>query len=67
MPVYPGALELLCSSIAVTQFLFTALTSLFYTKCNRLKDRVVIYAYNHHVRLLSPSLRSSINHSLLGS
>src|SRR5271167_2233133 len=25
------------------------------------------YAYNHHVRLLSPSLRSSINHSLLGS
>ena len=54
MPVYPGALELLGFSITVVQFLFTALTSLFYTKCNRLKARVVIYAYNHHVRLLSP-------------
>jgi hypothetical protein len=26
----------------------------FAEKCNRLKARVVIYAYNHHVRLLSP-------------
>jgi hypothetical protein len=41
-------------SITVAQFLFTALTCLFYTKCNRLKARVVIYAYNQHVRLLSP-------------
>jgi hypothetical protein len=48
------------------QFLFTALTRLFDTKYNRLKARVLIYAY-HHVRLLSPSLRSSNNHSLLGS
>jgi hypothetical protein len=38
----------------VIQFLFTTLTSLFYKKCNLLKARVVIYAYNHHVRLLSP-------------
>jgi hypothetical protein len=38
----------------VVQFLFTTLTSLFYKKCNLLKARVVIYAYNHHVRLLSP-------------
>ena len=36
------------------QFLFTALARLFYNKCNRLKARVVIYAYNRHVRLLSP-------------
>ena len=38
----------------VVQFLFTTLTSLFYKKCNLLKARMVIYAYNHHVRLLSP-------------
>ncbi len=38
----------------VVQFLFTTLTGLFHEKCNRLKARVVIYAYNHHVRLLSP-------------
>src|SRR6266481_1494197 len=54
MPVYPGALESLRLSIAVVQFLFTTLSCLFYKKCNRLKARVVIYAYNHHVRLLSP-------------
>src|SRR3984957_19523296 len=47
-------IEPLCLSITVAQFLFTALTCLFYTKCNRLKARVVIYPYNHHVRLLSP-------------
>jgi len=45
MPVYPGALEFFCLSITVLQFLFTTLTSLFYKKCNRLKARVVIYAY----------------------
>ena len=38
----------------MVQFLFTTLTGLFHKKCNRLKARVVIYAYNHHVRLLSP-------------
>src|SRR5439155_7283695 len=54
MPVYPGAIEALCSTITVVQLLFTTLTRLFYKKCNRLKARVVIYAYNHHVRLLSP-------------
>ena len=54
MPVYPGALEFLGLSITVVQLLFTTLTSLFHKKCNRLKARVVIYAYNHHVRLLSP-------------
>ena len=54
MPVYPGALEFLCLSITVLQFLFTTFTGLFHKKCNRLKARVVIYAYNHHVRLLSP-------------
>jgi hypothetical protein len=30
MPVYPGALEFLCLPIAVVQFLFTTLTSLFH-------------------------------------
>ena len=41
-------------SVAVLQFLFTTLSRLFHEKCNGLKARVVIYAYNHHVRLLSP-------------
>src|SRR6267143_1788564 len=48
------SVELLGFSITVVQWSFTALTSLFHKKCNRLKARVVIYAYNHHVRLLSP-------------
>src|ERR1700758_4208681 len=48
------SIEFLCLSITVVQFLFTTLTSLFYKKCHLLKARVVIYAYNHHVRLLSP-------------
>ena len=38
----------------MARFLFTALTGLFYTKCKRLEARVVIYACNQHVRLLSP-------------
>jgi hypothetical protein len=38
----------------VVQFLFRVLTSLFHQKGNRLKARVVIYTYNHHVLLLSP-------------
>src|SRR5580765_2375069 len=48
------SVEFFCLSITVIQFLFTALTGLFHKKCNRLKARVVIYSYNHHVRLLSP-------------
>jgi hypothetical protein len=32
-----------------------------------LKARVIINAYNDHVRLLSPEPWSSSNHSLLGS
>src|SRR5215469_12155464 len=46
------SIESLCLSITVVQFLFTTLTCLFHKKCNRLKARVVIYAYQHHVRLL---------------
>src|SRR5262249_46093833 len=41
-------------SITVVQILFNKLTCLFYKKRNRLKARVVIYAYQVHVRLLSP-------------
>jgi hypothetical protein len=48
------SIESFCLSITVVQFLFTTLTSLFHKKCNRLKARVVIYAYNYYVRLLSP-------------
>jgi len=33
---------------------------------HRLKARVVIYAYNHHVRLLSPGLWSLSNQSYSG-
>jgi len=44
--------------LCLTLFLFTALTCLFHKKSNRLKARVVIYAYQHHVRLLLPSLWS---------
>src|SRR6267143_3481520 len=44
----------LCFTIAVVQFLFTILTSLFHQKCNRLKARVIIYAYSDHAWLLSP-------------
>src|SRR5258708_38587424 len=44
----------LCFTIAVVQFLFNIFTSLFHQKCNRLKARVIIYAYNDHVWLLSP-------------
>jgi len=43
----------LCFSIAVVQLPFSTLTGLFFKKCNLLKARVVIYAYQH-VRLLSP-------------
>ena len=59
MPVYPGALESLRLSIAVVQFLLTTLSRLFHKKCNRLKARVIIYSYNHHVWLLPPEPGSS--------
>jgi len=36
------------------QLPFTALTLLLLKKCNLLEARVVIYAYQQHVRLLSP-------------
>jgi hypothetical protein len=41
-------------AITVVQFLFTILTCLLHKKCHRLKARVVIYAYQVHVRFLSP-------------
>jgi hypothetical protein len=40
--------------------------TLFNQKCNLLKARVIIYSYNHHVRLLPPE-RLVVNQSLLGS
>jgi hypothetical protein len=41
-------------------------SSLLHQKCNLLKARVIIYAYQH-VRLLPPSLWSSNNQSVLRS
>lgn len=38
--------------MTVVQFPFITLTGFFNQKCNRLKARVIIYAYQHHVRLL---------------
>src|ERR1700730_10604503 len=46
---------------------FSALTGFFNKKSNLLKTRVVIYAYNHHVRLLSPESLVVRQPSLLGS
>src|SRR5580704_13732092 len=48
------SVELLGRSIAVIQLLFAALTRFLIQKCNFLKARVIIYSYNHHVRLPSP-------------
>src|SRR6516162_3802777 len=47
-------IESFCFTVAVVQLLFTVLTSFFHQKSNLLKARVIIYAYNHHVRLLPP-------------
>ena len=47
-------IEPLCFSITVVQLPFIVLTGLFDQKSNHLKARVIIYAYNDHVRLLSP-------------
>ena len=52
MPVYPGALELLGFSVAVIQPPLAALTGGLIHKSNLLKAGVIIYAYNHHARLL---------------
>jgi hypothetical protein len=59
-----ASIEFLGSSITVIQFLFVELASFFHKICNRLKARVVIYAYQHHVRLLLPNLWSSCNRSV---
>jgi hypothetical protein len=53
-PQLEVSIESLGLSITVVQFLFVVFTSFFHKICNRLKARVVIYAYRHHVRLLSP-------------
>jgi hypothetical protein len=42
--------------ITVIQSLFAALTSFLIQKRDLLKAWVIIYAYNQHVRLFSPSL-----------
>src|SRR5580698_568521 len=47
-----ASIEFLGLSLTVVQFLFVILASFFHKICNRLKARVVIYAYKHHVRLL---------------
>src|SRR5579863_6215215 len=52
--LFQVSIESLCLSIPVVQFLFTTLTRLFHSECHRLKARLVIYAYNDHLRLLSP-------------
>src|SRR5215469_7934573 len=46
------SIESLGLSITVVQFPFVILTGLLDQKCNRLKARVVIHAYQVHVRLL---------------
>src|ERR1700676_1319256 len=64
-------LQLPIESLGVTIFMvqspFSALTGFFNKKSNLLKTRVVIYAYNHHVRLLSPESLVVRQPSLLGS
>src|SRR6202035_4261163 len=64
-------LQLPIESLSVTIFMvqspFSALTGFFNKKSNLLKTRVVIYAYNHHVRLLSPESLVVRQPSLLGS
>ena len=47
------SIELLGLPIAVIQSSFAVLASLFHQKCDLLKARVIIYAYQH-VRLLPP-------------
>src|SRR5450432_143619 len=52
------SIELIGLPIAVIQSSFATFASLFHQKCDLLKARVIIYAYQH-VRLLPPSLWSS--------
>src|ERR1700730_2414067 len=63
-------LQLPIESLGVTIFMvqspFSALTGFFRKKSNLLKTRVVIHAYNHHVRLLSPESLVVRQPSLLG-
>jgi hypothetical protein len=58
IPSNPSLLQVpikpFCFSLAVVQLPLPILTSFFYEKCHLLKARVIIHAYNHHVRLLSP-------------
>ena len=63
-----------CSPLTVVQLPFPTLASVFHEKCDLLKARVVIYAYQHHVRLLSPEKpgcvpgrSSTISSSLVGT
>src|SRR5215469_11098958 len=60
-------IESFCFSLTVVQLPFAVLTGLFHPKCNLLKARVIIHAYNHHVRLLPPEPLVVSNQSLLGS
>src|ERR1700739_1097106 len=48
------SVELLSFTIAVIQLPFPQLTCFLIQKCNLLKARVIIHAYNDHVRLLPP-------------
>src|SRR6267378_1021105 len=48
------SVELLSFTIAVIQLSFPALPSFLIHKSDLLKARVIIYAYNDHVRLLPP-------------
>src|SRR5262249_5583553 len=61
------AIELLSLSLTVVQSSFLNFTSLFDQKRNLLKARMIIHAYNHHNRLLSPEPSVVDNKSLLGS
>jgi|ERR1700722_596048 len=67
MPVYPGALKLLGFSITVVQLPFPILSRFCVHQRDVLVARMIIHAYNHHVRLLSPEPLVVNNHSLLGS
>jgi hypothetical protein len=45
-------IESFCFTLTVVQLSFPVLPGLFQQKCNVLRARVIIYANNHHVRLL---------------
>src|SRR6202453_4593541 len=60
-------IELLCFSLTVVQSPFTSLSCLGVSKRDVLIARVIIHAYNQHVRLLSPEPLVFDKPSLLGS